>query len=223
MVLTAASSRHATAVAWARGHLAEHVYIHVTVTRDASENGLSINSILTRAWTLAVSAGGGVSDRQTPGQDEPVYSCRRCPALSLLLFFPTLANLNRLFLSPFLIQFSLQPPSRTRRRPLQRLQRLLSTAPDTMLDTFEIVTTSGVVIWSRNYAPVNASVINNFIADTFIEEKSGASALRDSPSAAANPAYKSDQHTLKWTLVKELGVIFVVGFSPPPRATLRPY
>lgn len=79
-----------------------------------------------------------------------------------------------------------------------------------MLDTFEILTTSGVVLWSRTYAPVNPSVINNFISDTFIEEKSGATALRSSQSAATNPAYRSDQHTLKWTLVKELGVIFVV-------------
>ena len=37
-----------------------------------------------------------------------------------------------------------------------------------MLDTFEILTTSGVVLWSRTYAPVNPSVINNFIADVFI-------------------------------------------------------
>lgn len=82
-----------------------------------------------------------------------------------------------------------------------------------MLDSFEILTTSGVVVWSRTYTPINPSIINNFIADTFIEEKSGAVALSDSRSAANNPAYKSDQHTLKWTLVKELGVIFVVGHT----------
>ncbi|KAI6780616.1 uncharacterized protein J7T54_008535 [Emericellopsis cladophorae] len=81
-----------------------------------------------------------------------------------------------------------------------------------MLDTFEIVTTSGVVLWSRTYAVVNPSVINNFIADTFIEEKSGPVSLRESQSASTNPAYKSDQHTLKWTTVKELGVIFVVVY-----------
>lgn len=81
-----------------------------------------------------------------------------------------------------------------------------------MLDTFEIVTTAGVVLWSRTYASVNPSVINSFISDTFIEEKSGAAALRDSQSAAVNPAYKTDTHTLKWTLSKELGVIFVVRF-----------
>ncbi|KAF4459150.1 fused signal recognition particle receptor [Fusarium albosuccineum] len=81
-----------------------------------------------------------------------------------------------------------------------------------MLDSFEILTTSGVVVWSRTYTPINPSIINNFIADTFIEEKGGAAALSDSRSAASNPAYKSDQHTLKWTLVKELGVIFVAVY-----------
>lgn len=79
-----------------------------------------------------------------------------------------------------------------------------------MLDTFEIVTTSGVVVWSRKWAPVKPSVINNFITDVFVEEKSGSAALRASTSAANNAPYKSDQHTLRWTFVKELGIIFVV-------------
>lgn len=88
-----------------------------------------------------------------------------------------------------------------------------------MLDTFEILTTSGVVVWSKTYAPINPSIINNFIADTFIEEK-GASALRDARSGTGNSIYKTDQHTLKWTMVKELGVIFVVGSSPVPLAPI---
>lgn len=81
-----------------------------------------------------------------------------------------------------------------------------------MLDSFEILTTSGVVVWSRTYSPINPSIINNFIADTFIEEKGGFAAVADSKSASNNPPYKSDQHTLKWTLVKELGVIFVAVY-----------
>ncbi|GJN81479.1 hypothetical protein PLIIFM63780_005013 [Purpureocillium lilacinum] len=81
-----------------------------------------------------------------------------------------------------------------------------------MLDTFEIITTSGVVLWSRTYAPVNPSVVNSFIADTFIEEKRSASAIQDAQSAATNPPYKRDQHTLKWTIVKELGIIFVAVY-----------
>ncbi|GFP59343.1 signal recognition particle receptor subunit alpha homolog [Trichoderma asperellum] len=81
-----------------------------------------------------------------------------------------------------------------------------------MLDAFEVLTTSGVVVWSRTYAPVSPSIVNNFIADTFIEEKNGSIAPTDSQSAATNPAYRSDQHTLKWTFVKELGLIFVVVY-----------
>lgn len=82
-----------------------------------------------------------------------------------------------------------------------------------MLDTFEILTTSGVVLWSRTYAPVSPSVINSFIADVFIEEKSSAPGAKDNTSAAHNAPYRTDQHTLKWTFVKELGIIFVVSFQ----------
>lgn len=80
-----------------------------------------------------------------------------------------------------------------------------------MLDTFEILTTSGVVLWSRTFAAVSPSVVNNFITDVFIEEKSSVVAAKDGASAAANPPYKHDQHTLRWTFVKELGIIFVVS------------
>lgn len=91
-----------------------------------------------------------------------------------------------------------------------------------MLDTFEIVTTSGVVVWSRKWAPVKPSVINNFITDVFVEEKSISGALKSSNSAASNPPYKTEQHTLRWTFVKELGIIFVVRHLSP-EATLLEY
>ncbi|KAK3330577.1 hypothetical protein B0H66DRAFT_579779 [Apodospora peruviana] len=81
-----------------------------------------------------------------------------------------------------------------------------------MLDTFEILTTSGVVLWSRTYAPVSPSVVNNFITDVFIEEKSAVGSAKDGASAAANPPYKHDQHTLRWTFSKELGIIFVAVY-----------
>ena len=89
-----------------------------------------------------------------------------------------------------------------------------------MLDTFEILTTSGVVLWSRSFTPVSSDLINHFINDVFIEEKGSSTAARESQSAATNPPYKSDQQTLKWTFVKELGIIFVVGF--PIITTLGP-
>ncbi|KAM0333528.1 hypothetical protein ACHAQA_002193 [Verticillium albo-atrum] len=81
-----------------------------------------------------------------------------------------------------------------------------------MLDAFEIITTSGVVLWSRSYTHVSSSLINSFISDVFIEEKGANAATRDDQSAATNPPYKSDQHTLKYTFVKELGVIFVAVY-----------
>ncbi|TPX13917.1 uncharacterized protein E0L32_005617 [Thyridium curvatum] len=81
-----------------------------------------------------------------------------------------------------------------------------------MLDTFEILTTSGVVLWSRSYANVNPAVINTFISDVFVEEKSSAAGASKHSSAATNSPYKADQHTLKWAFVKELGIIFVAVY-----------
>jgi signal recognition particle receptor subunit alpha len=81
-----------------------------------------------------------------------------------------------------------------------------------MLDSFEILTTSGVVLWSRSYAPTSPSIINSLITNVFIEERTLPGAgIADDVSAANNPPYKHDQHTLKWTTVKELGLIFVVS------------
>ncbi|TGJ87873.1 hypothetical protein E0Z10_g890 [Xylaria hypoxylon] len=81
-----------------------------------------------------------------------------------------------------------------------------------MLDTFEILTTSGVVLWSRTYAPISPAIVNHFIADIFIEEKAASTGAKDNQPTANNPPYKYDQHTLKWTFVKELGVIFVAVY-----------
>ncbi|KAH6854909.1 signal recognition particle, alpha subunit, N-terminal-domain-containing protein [Chaetomium sp. MPI-CAGE-AT-0009] len=81
-----------------------------------------------------------------------------------------------------------------------------------MLDAFEIINTSGVVLWSRTYAAVSPSVVNNFISDVFIEEKSTVAGAKDGASAATNPPYKHDQHSLRWTFNKELGIIFVAVY-----------
>ena len=82
-----------------------------------------------------------------------------------------------------------------------------------MLDGFEILTTSGVVLWSKSYAPINSNIINGFVKDVFIEEKvlQGAS-VGDDVSAVQNPTYKREKYTVKWTTVKDLGLIFVVCF-----------
>ncbi|CAG8950096.1 hypothetical protein HYFRA_00008330 [Hymenoscyphus fraxineus] len=82
-----------------------------------------------------------------------------------------------------------------------------------MLDTFEILTTSGVVLWSKTYSSISPAIINSLITNVFIEEKTLPGAgIADDVSAANNPPYKYDQHTVKWTTVKELGIIFVAVY-----------
>lgn len=73
-----------------------------------------------------------------------------------------------------------------------------------MLDAFEIVTTSGVVLWSKSYAPIKATAINSFMRDVFIEERA---------ERTSHPSYKKDGYTFKWTTAKDLGLIFVVCFD----------
>ena len=92
-------------------------------------------------------------------------------------------------------------------------QRIFKIVCSTMLDSFEILTTSGIVLWSRSYNQVNPSLVNGLIQDVFIEEKilPGAISAGDGP-ASRNPPYKRDQYTLKWKTAKDLGLIFVVCF-----------
>ncbi|EMD68988.1 hypothetical protein COCSADRAFT_77360 [Bipolaris sorokiniana ND90Pr] len=78
-----------------------------------------------------------------------------------------------------------------------------------MLDTFEILTTSGVVLWSRTYVPVGTNVINSLIRDVFIEERIQPQA----DDAGSKPAYKKDGYTLKWTAAKDVGLIFVAVYQ----------
>lgn len=75
-----------------------------------------------------------------------------------------------------------------------------------MLESFEISTTSGVVLWSRTWAPVGAHIINSLIRDVFIEER----IQPQTQDADQKPTYRKDQYTLKWTTSKDLGLIFVV-------------
>jgi signal recognition particle receptor subunit alpha len=80
-----------------------------------------------------------------------------------------------------------------------------------MLDAFEILTTSGIVLWSRSNVDVSSSIVNSLINDVFIEEKVRPSVSQvDESSGHQNPAYRFEKYTLKWTLVKDLGLIFVV-------------
>ncbi|KAK5458001.1 hypothetical protein LTS15_004080 [Exophiala xenobiotica] len=77
-----------------------------------------------------------------------------------------------------------------------------------MLDAFEILTTSGVVLWSRSSSSIGATVVNHLINDVFIEEK-----VRPTVASSSHPTYKHDKYTLKYTLVKDLGLIFVAVYQ----------
>lgn len=74
-----------------------------------------------------------------------------------------------------------------------------------MLDSFSILTTSGVVLWSKNYeaAPTNPAVINSLISDVFIEERI--------QQGTDGKFFRKDAYTLKWRTQNDLGLIFIVG------------
>ncbi|OAX83980.1 hypothetical protein ACJ72_01662 [Emergomyces africanus] len=78
-----------------------------------------------------------------------------------------------------------------------------------MLDSFEIITTSGVVIWSKSYAPVGVQIINSLINDVFIEEK----LQQEAGSGIVAPRYTKEKYTLKWKHAKDLGLIFVAVYQ----------
>lgn len=77
-----------------------------------------------------------------------------------------------------------------------------------MLDAFEIITTSGIVLWRKEYAPVSSSVVNSLINDVFIEQRG-----QKNRDGGSNPPYRKDKYTLRWTSAKDVGLIFVVGKS----------
>lgn len=71
-----------------------------------------------------------------------------------------------------------------------------------MLEAFEIFSTSGVVLWSRegSNSPA-ANAVNTLINDVFIEEKT------------RSTSFQYEKYTLKWMMVKDLGLIFVAVYQ----------
>jgi len=78
----------------------------------------------------------------------------------------------------------------------------IGSASANMLDSFKVVSTSGVVLWSKKYAPVNPAVINALISDIFIEDRV--------QSGSDGKWYKKYSYTLKWRTANDLGLIFIV-------------
>lgn len=101
----------------------------------------------------------------------------------------------------------LTPSSRTPTPRSATRARAAGASDWKMLDAFEILTTSGIVLWRKGYAPVSSHIINSLINDVFIEERGAAK------DGAPAPAYRKEAYTLKWTSAKDVGLIFVVGKS----------
>ncbi|PNS14006.1 Signal recognition particle receptor subunit alpha [Sphaceloma murrayae] len=82
-----------------------------------------------------------------------------------------------------------------------------------MLDSFEILTTSGVVLWSKSYVPVSSNIINSLINDVFIEERHPTKTISSDTPSSRNPPYKKEKYTLKFTTAKDIGLIFVAVYQ----------
>ncbi|KAL4976462.1 signal recognition particle, alpha subunit, N-terminal-domain-containing protein [Aspergillus desertorum] len=78
-----------------------------------------------------------------------------------------------------------------------------------MLEVFEILSTSGVVLWSKSYAPVGSHIINSLINDVFIEEK----AQLQNTTNSVSPVFKKEKYTLKWRRSKDFNLIFVAVYQ----------
>lgn len=74
-----------------------------------------------------------------------------------------------------------------------------------MLDGFEIITTSGIVLWRRHFTRLPSTLINGLIND-IIEE-------RQKPAAATHNAYTKDKQTLRYTTATDVGLIFVAVYQ----------
>ncbi|KAK5144864.1 hypothetical protein LTR32_003275 [Rachicladosporium monterosium] len=70
-----------------------------------------------------------------------------------------------------------------------------------MLDGFEILTTSGIVLWRRHYTPISSSLIDSLVRDVFIEEKQKSGGGENSA-----PSYKKDR-------AKDVGLVFVAVYQ----------
>ncbi|RDW83845.1 signal recognition particle receptor subunit alpha [Aspergillus mulundensis] len=78
-----------------------------------------------------------------------------------------------------------------------------------MLEAFEILSTSGVVLWSKSYAPVGSHVVNSLINDVFIEEKT----QLQNTTNGVSPTFKKEKYTLKWRRSKDFNLIFVAVYQ----------
>ena len=71
-----------------------------------------------------------------------------------------------------------------------------------MLDLFTVLTTGGIVLWSKTWADTRKSnPINNLIQQAILDQK------------YSQNTFIHQAWNIQWTLANELGLIFVVGLS----------
>ncbi|VVT46964.1 uncharacterized protein SAPINGB_P001475 [Magnusiomyces paraingens] len=77
-----------------------------------------------------------------------------------------------------------------------------------MFELFEIFTTGGIVLWSNTKASSHHPAIDGLISDVLISEKSAPGS-----SADIDDIYRIDTHTVRFSRVNNLGVIFVCVYQ----------
>ncbi|KAI5481411.1 signal recognition particle binding protein [Pseudohyphozyma bogoriensis] len=76
-----------------------------------------------------------------------------------------------------------------------------------LLDHFSILTTGGLVLWSKSYTPT-PSPFDTLIREALIEERSSSTS-----SSSSISKWDRDGYSLLWTLANELELVFVVAYQ----------
>lgn len=71
-----------------------------------------------------------------------------------------------------------------------------------MIDLFTIFNTGGIVLWQKSFKPTSDRIPNSLVSDIFIENRSNEEKL-----------YHKDNYTVRYSVVNELGLIFVVSLN----------
>lgn len=77
-----------------------------------------------------------------------------------------------------------------------------------MFELFEIFTTGGIVLWSNNTSVKRHPAVESLITDLLISEKS-----TPATSSDLDDVYRNDTHTVRFSRVNSLGIIFVCVYQ----------
>lgn len=71
-----------------------------------------------------------------------------------------------------------------------------------MIDLFTIFNTGGIVLWQKSFKPTSNRITNALVSDIFIENQTNEKRL-----------YHKDNYTVRYSVVNELGLTFVVSVA----------